>query len=163
MIDVNNNLYTWGANPDWRLCRKTDFYRLSKRPKNVNKPLLCKALENQRIVDFALGADHSLFLADDGKIFASGGSDRGQLGDPYYNSNLYSDPYIVHTLFSWSSNKWIKVGAGDGFSVLLTEAGEVYSFGAGNYGRLGHSHGLSLSRPAMIDYVIFIVCMSNLI
>ena len=65
-IDVNNKLHTWGANPDARLCRKTDFYRLSKRPKNVNKPLLCKALKDYKIVEMALGASHSLFVADDG-------------------------------------------------------------------------------------------------
>ena len=162
-IDVNNKLHTWGANPDARLCRKTDFYRLSKRPKNVNKPLLCKALKDYKIVEMALGASHSLFVADDGWVFASGSSDRGQLGDPYFDSAIYPDPYVQHTIFSWKSNKCVKVGAGDGFSIILTETGGVYSFGAGNYGRLGHSHGLQLSKPAIIDYVSnSVVCSDHM-
>ena len=40
MITDSNKLYTWGANPDSRLCRKTTYYKLSQRPKNINKPML---------------------------------------------------------------------------------------------------------------------------
>ena len=39
MINENGNVYSWGANPDSRLCRKTSYFKLSHRPKNVNKPM----------------------------------------------------------------------------------------------------------------------------
>jgi len=158
MIDENNQLYTWGANPDARLCRRTSYYRLSHRPKNINKPALWQALVDRKIVDVALGADHSLFLGADGRVFASGNGERGQLGDPCHNWNTYPEPYVEHILFSTSFNRAVKIGAGDGFSVVLNEIGEVYSFGMGNYGRLGHYHGVSMSKPSMIDLVSDLSC-----
>jgi alpha-tubulin suppressor-like RCC1 family protein len=55
-------------------------------------------------------------------------------------------------MFSCVGNRCVKVGAGDGFSVFLTEEGDVYTCGEGNYGRLGHYHGVSMSKPTVIDY-----------
>jgi alpha-tubulin suppressor-like RCC1 family protein len=100
----------------------------------------------------SLGADHSLFLSDKGLVFASGSSERGQLGDPYYHHQKYTDPFVIHDTFENSYNKCVKVKAGDGFSVLLTEQGDVYTFGNANYGRLGHEHRVSLSKPSMVEY-----------
>jgi RCC1 and BTB domain-containing protein len=37
------------------------------------------------------------------------------------------------------SNILIKIAAGDGHSLVLCESGDVYSFGRGNEGQLGHS------------------------
>lgn len=70
MIDQEGSLYTWGANPDSRLCKQITYYKLSMRPKNFNKPSKCTAIGKDHIVDMSLGADHSLFLRDDGLVYA---------------------------------------------------------------------------------------------
>ena len=76
------------------------------------------------------------------------------MGDAYYHPDTSPEPYVAHVTFSTTHSKCIKVQAGDGFSVFLTEKGDVFTFGMGNYGRLGHSHGISLSKPTVIDYFL---------
>ena len=113
---------------------------------------------NACIVEMALGASHSLFVADDGWVFASGSSDRGQLGDPYFDSTLRP----LRSAHHFKVNKCVKVGAGDGFSIILTETVSLQLW-AGNYGRLEHSHRLQLSKPAIIDYVSnSVVCSDHM-
>ena len=46
----------------------------------------------------------------------------------------------------------MKVQAGDGFSVFLTEKGQVYTCGEGNYGRLGHANTSSVIKPMIVEY-----------
>ncbi|CAI2385454.1 unnamed protein product [Moneuplotes crassus] len=152
MIDNNSQLYTWGANPDSRLCKKTTYYKLSMRPKDVNKPLKCKALENIRIVDVSCGHEHSLFLDNKGIIYASGDPSKGELGDPYYHPDKAEQPYFAHYFLTNENDRCIKVKAGDGFSVFLSCDGSVYTCGQGNYGRLGHENCSSLSKPAVVQY-----------
>ena len=161
IVTSDGKLYAWGANPDARLCRKTTYYKLSHRPKNINKPAFCKALKDRKMIDVSLGADHSLFLEDNGTVYASGNASRGQLGDNYYHPDIYPDPYVQHFMFSTGDTRAIKVQAGDGFSAILTSEGEVYTFGLGNYGRLGHHHGVSLTKPSRIDMLS--VSLSKLI
>jgi len=153
LTDQNCTLYTWGANPDCRLCRKISYYKLSMRPKNTNKPTMCSVIKKDRIVGISLGADHSLFLREDGLVYACGNVSRGQLGDQYYHPEKAEHPYFPLYLFSTRGNKCIKVQAGDGFSVFLTEKGNVYSCGEGNYGRLGNENCTSSSKPLVIDYL----------
>ncbi|CAI2384300.1 unnamed protein product [Moneuplotes crassus] len=152
MIDNNSQLYTWGANPDSRLCKKTTYYKLSMKSKDVNKPARYKALENTRIVDVSCGHDHTLFCDDKGVVYASGDSSKGQLGDPYYHPEKAELPYFAHYFLANDEDRCIKVKAGDGFSVFLSLNGSVYTCGQGNYGRLGHENCVNLSKPAMIQY-----------
>ncbi|CAI2383928.1 unnamed protein product [Moneuplotes crassus] len=150
MIDFDSRLYTWGANPDSRLCKKTTYYKLSMRPKNVNKPYKCKALDRCRIIDVSLGQDHSLFLDDKGVIYASGNPSKGKLGDPYYHPDKAENPYMAHYFLTGKKNRCVKVKAGDGFSVFLAANGQVYACGEGNYGRLGIEGSTSVQKPTMI-------------
>lgn len=43
-----------------------------------------------------------------------------------------------------------QVSAGDGFSLILSQDGEAYSCGKGNFGRLGHGKTSDLSYPSKI-------------
>jgi alpha-tubulin suppressor-like RCC1 family protein len=152
MIDQNCSLYTWGANPDGRLCRKISYYKLSMRPKSTNKPTLWTSVKKDRIVGMSLGFDHSLFLREDGVVYACGNPNKGQLGDKYYHPEKSEEPYFAHYLFSSKNDKWVQVGAGDGFSVFRSEKGLVYTWGEGNYGRLGNGGTVSMVKPMMVEF-----------
>ena len=119
---------------------------------NFNKPQICAELKRYKIIDCSLGADHSLFLREDGFVYACGNPNKGQLGDQYYHPETSPYPYFPHIIFSAHGNKWIKVQAGDSFSVFLTEKGHVYTWGEGNYGRLGHTVCTSIFKPSLVEY-----------
>lgn len=50
------------------------------------------------------------------------------------------------------NNPATKVCAGDGYSAVLTEKGDIYSFGKGSFGRLGNGNVSSLSVPKKIRF-----------
>ena len=45
------------------------------------------------------------------------------------------------------------VGCGDGYSVVATEAGGVWSWGGGAFGRLGHGDVADKSSPAKLEAI----------
>jgi alpha-tubulin suppressor-like RCC1 family protein len=73
-----------------------------------------------------------------GYVYASGCSDSGQLGVISYNfmPKICKIPYVIMPGFLMS-NPAKKIQAGDGFTLILSEQGHVYSCGKGNFGRLG--------------------------
>jgi len=77
-------------------------------------------------------------LTDEGMVFAAGSPENGQLGVLHYEftPKKCSDPFVWIPSFT-SLLRAVKVQAGDGFSVILDEHGDVYTTGKGNFGRLG--------------------------
>jgi len=45
----------------------------------------------------------------------------------------------------------IGLNGNDGFALALTDAGEVYSWGKGNKGRLGHNNVETIRSPKVIE------------
>mmetsp|Transcript_13513 Transcript_13513/g.38399 ORF Transcript_13513/g.38399 Transcript_13513/m.38399 type:complete len:390 (+) Transcript_13513:16-1185(+) len=74
------------------------------------------------------GAFHSLFLAQDGRAFACGRNHCGQLGLGSDTTKNVSVPVLVDI----GDRRAIAVAAGLSCSVVLTEAGDCYWFGAKN-------------------------------
>jgi len=62
-------------------------------------------------------------------------------------------PFIIVPGFSIQFPA-VKIQAGDGFSVILNSKGEVYTFGKGNWNRLGHGDNVSLNAPTRIKAFI---------
>lgn len=152
-VTEEGRLYTWGHNPDCRLVKKIQHYRRSGRKKNFANPQYCEALEDKDIVDISCGTSHTLLLDSIGYVYSAGSPEYGQLGTIEHNftPDKCSVPYVSVPGFTvqWPA---VKIGAGDGFSVVLNQQGEVYSFGKGNYARLGQDHTVSLNNPTKITY-----------
>mmetsp|Transcript_28166 Transcript_28166/g.5134 ORF Transcript_28166/g.5134 Transcript_28166/m.5134 type:complete len:91 (-) Transcript_28166:196-468(-) len=88
----------------------------------------------------ALGNTHSLMLSNQGDVYVSGSSEYGQLGIEM----VTSDYSVNFKLFNFGANNpACKVCAGDGYSAVLTQKGEVYTFGKGSFGRLGNGGSVS--------------------
>jgi alpha-tubulin suppressor-like RCC1 family protein len=82
------------------------------------------------ISKIAAGYEHSLVLADDGKVYSAGLNSAGQLGlGNDYNKSSFTK---VTSLSGVSA-----IAAGFGHSLALTNSGEVYATGHNNKGQLG--------------------------
>ena len=82
------------------------------------------------------GIDHSVFLTTEGQIFAIGSNDYGQLGNG--STDVASDAVVAvrrdaNNIFEGA----IAVEAGDRYTMILTEDGDVYETGLNESGRLG--------------------------
>ena len=96
-------------------------------------PKVIEALLGMRVVAIAAGGFHSLVLTDEGAVLSFGGRIGGQLGHGDVNKLL--KPKVIEAL---GGVRVVAIAAGDDHSMVLTDAGEVLSFGWGMCGRLGH-------------------------
>mmetsp|Transcript_8999 Transcript_8999/g.17374 ORF Transcript_8999/g.17374 Transcript_8999/m.17374 type:complete len:613 (-) Transcript_8999:27-1865(-) len=143
-VSTTNILFTWGANPDGRLFRA---------PVKVKHNVYQKDIDPQRTIDLndvqkvALSNTHSIAMNIYGEVYTSGSPDHGQLGiGTTYDTSV---PLAKLSIFT-DNQQAIDVGCGDHFCVVLTKAGEVFSFGKGSFGRLGHGHESDVLVPQKI-------------
>ncbi|XP_049838129.1 LOW QUALITY PROTEIN: probable E3 ubiquitin-protein ligase HERC1 [Schistocerca gregaria] len=100
-----------------------------------------------RKVSSSKGSDgHSLALTDDGKVYSWGDGDYGKLG--HGNSTTQKQPLLITGPFAAKIVKYIH--AGYRHSAAVTEEGELYTWGEGDHGRLGHGDYNGRSVPTLV-------------
>lgn len=141
---------------------KDDVGHVSLRPKKIKN----FTIENLFIKDIACGEAHTLLLDAEGKVFAFGWAEYGQLGlDDEDIGDEGMSKYIcqVKTL----NFKVVKLSAGCLFSVCLNDLGQVYIWGNGEEGQLGLGSSIkNISFPTLVsslrhEFIIDIVCMES--
>jgi len=117
---------------------------------------------NQIVSKVACGANHSMILTKEGKLYSCGWGQNGILGQGHL-LNLF-EPTLIQDL----QNKVIvDVACGASHTLCLSEDGVVYSFGDGSFATLGHGTFLHQLLPSPIDFfsdkhVIKITCGVNI-
>lgn len=139
-ITSSGELYTWGLGEYGRLGHGDNVTQL--KPKQV------KALVGHRIVQVACGSRdaQTLALSDEGLVFSWGDGDFGKLGRG--GSEGCTVPHNIERLNSLGV---IQIECGAQFSLALTKAGEVWTWGKGDYFRLGHGSDQHVRKPTMIE------------
>jgi alpha-tubulin suppressor-like RCC1 family protein/serine/threonine protein kinase len=88
------------------------------------------------VVGIAGGGTHSVFLLRDGRVATLGGNHFGQLGiDARIDSQL---PLLVDTSGVLSGKKIRHVAAGADFTAVLSDDGQIFTWGANAGGKLGN-------------------------
>lgn len=128
------------------------------------------------------GGRHAMALTVDGKVFSWGEGDDGKLGHfsrmqviCNFNSNvehieefqrdLMRIPFFFLTrncdkprLIEALKTKRIRdIACGSSHSAAITSSGELYSWGLGEYGRLGHGDNTTQLRPKMVFVLLISV------
>ena len=95
------------------------------------------------MVQVACGADHNVFLTDQGKVFCSGQNFNYQLGNGTIIDN--ASPNLMHQMEQLNVTK---ICCGSSFSCALTDTGNVIMWGTLRH---GDKYGtLVLSEPAVV-------------
>eukprot|EP01135_Chromosphaera_perkinsii_P005501 Nk52_evm50s352 gene=Nk52_evmTU50s352 len=89
----------------------------------------------QKVVDAATGRNHTLFVTEDGQVFACGDNKMGQCGQPNLVEAI-TTPRPVKG-FGGNGAKAIKVCCGADFSFVIDSDGKLWSFGSPEYSQLG--------------------------
>jgi len=118
-------LFTFGRGGWWQLGHGGQ--------ENESVPRLVEALAGKKVIGVSAGTRHTTAWTDAGELFTFGSGENGQLG--HGGQENESVPRLVEALVG---KKVIGAAAGHSHTAALTEAGEVFTFGKGKGGRLGH-------------------------
>jgi alpha-tubulin suppressor-like RCC1 family protein len=91
---------------------------------------------SSKIISIAAGAWHTLVLLENGKLFAFGNNEYGQLCDG--STQISSTPAEVNATIIPSDQKIVQVVAGHYHTIVVTNTGDMYSCGLNNFGQLGY-------------------------
>ncbi|MCM1296151.1 MAG: hypothetical protein NC311_11475, partial [Muribaculaceae bacterium] len=168
-LKADGTVWTWGDNTYGQLGvgTTTDLLPYCDTPMTVRTD---EGMILRNVVAVAAGARHALALTRDGKVYAWGSDDFGELGiDPLSEKMVEVDSLglptgIIGTIVAVEVDTSAILGkitdltAGDGFSIVLTERGTVWGWGRHDRGQLGIGYqgdvfGTDPVRDANLDLV----------
>uniref|UniRef100_A0A803JEI1 RCC1-like domain-containing protein n=1 Tax=Xenopus tropicalis TaxID=8364 RepID=A0A803JEI1_XENTR len=120
---VDGKLFMWGDNSEGQLGLEKGTIYCTPQKVDTGKP----------IAWISCGYYHSAFVTQDGELYTFGEPENGKLGLPPDKIKKHKKPQRVLGL----SGKVTMVSCGGEHTIAVTEK-EVYTFGLGQFGQLGH-------------------------
>ena len=157
-LTVAGSVYTWGHNRVGQL----GYSNSDVVPRNVEgahflpTPKEVPALRSLGVRSVVAGWGHSAVLTSTGEVYICGRNYQGQLGLGHprnFPKNERDHPYQAKFVpISKLEGKRVKqIACGGEHSVALADDGEVFAFGAGGKGQLGHGGDLRNEHfPALV-------------
>nr|XP_023679734.1 X-linked retinitis pigmentosa GTPase regulator-like isoform X1 [Paramormyrops kingsleyae]XP_023679735.1 X-linked retinitis pigmentosa GTPase regulator-like isoform X1 [Paramormyrops kingsleyae] len=145
-------LFMWGDNREGQIGLGNESRALKPRDVAVGRP----------VTWVSCGCCHSAFVTVDGHLYTFGECGGGRLGLPPKQWDSHRVPQVVQGI----PDRVTQVACGGGHTVALTER-DIYSFGMGQFGQLGHgTFVFQASLPRLVDHfqkgkVRQVVCGEN--
>ncbi|KAI5073199.1 hypothetical protein GOP47_0011212 [Adiantum capillus-veneris] len=140
-LTSEGEVYTTGSNESGQLG--------THLPENQLLPEPVAALDTQIVVHVACGQGHTVAVTDTGALASWGAAEFGQLGQKEAVGVLsVSHPRILK---GSRELHFVRAACGASHTLALTGSGDVYSFGQGTFGALGHGNTESCSVPTFVN------------
>jgi regulator of chromosome condensation len=157
-VDEAGDTWAWGLNSKGQtgtgvVDLKTDGEVHS--PARVQN-LMKNNLGGATVVEIAGGDHHTLFLTSDGRVFACGRSEDGQLGlpddHPAFTDRAFEDflPEPVQITFPDMNDRIVNISAGTHGNMAVSADGVLYAWGAQAQGELGLGDEISAKTPTVV-------------
>ncbi|XP_056259321.1 probable E3 ubiquitin-protein ligase HERC1 isoform X3 [Seriola aureovittata] len=154
---MDEQLMSWATSrpEDWQQGGKSEVYlwgngrygQLAGMGTNLMMPTLAPSLsQTQQVV---CGQNCTFLLQSNGTVLAVGEGQYGRLGQG--NSDDLYVPTIIFAFQGYVVTQLVTSCGSDGHSMALTETGEVFSWGDGDFGKLGHGNSERQRRPKQIE------------
>ncbi|KAG0575477.1 hypothetical protein KC19_5G006600 [Ceratodon purpureus] len=132
-------VYTTGNN---------DYGQLGARGQGKHVvPMRVAALDTHIVTHIACGSTHTVAVTETGALASWGGAEFGQLG---FEGGSMVDGVQPRIVKGSRDLHFARVAAGVAHTLALTGSGDVYSFGQGSNGALGHGNLDSCSTPSIV-------------
>ncbi|XP_051897060.1 probable E3 ubiquitin-protein ligase HERC3 [Pristis pectinata] len=134
----DGRIFAWGQNSQGQL-------GLGKAFGSVHSPQCVTLLAGIPLAQIAAGRAHTIAVSLSGAVFGWGGNRHGQLG--LNDVKVRYHPTYVKLL---EFKKVIYASCGALHTAVLSKDGLVFTFGAGNYGQLGHNSERDELKPLLL-------------
>lgn len=139
------DVYSWGSGKYGCLGLKNNS--VSYTPKKIELDIDGNLFNN--ISDISCGMYFSIALNTNGIAYSWGCGNNGRLG--HGDENSVGNPKII-SYFEKEEIKLVKVCCGDIHSAAITISKELYTWGCGNYGMLGHGNFTFQTIPTFVEF-----------
>ncbi|KAD2393486.1 hypothetical protein E3N88_40463 [Mikania micrantha] len=137
-LSTSRKLFTWGDGEKYRLGHGNKETYL--------KPTCISALIDYNFHQLACGNTMTLALTTSGHVYSFGSNSYGQLGNPQCDGKL---PALVQDALVGEFVEEISCGAYH--AAVLTSRSEIYTWGMGANGRLGHGDFEDRRTPTLVE------------
>ncbi|XP_053573264.1 probable E3 ubiquitin-protein ligase HERC1 isoform X5 [Bombina bombina] len=154
---TDEQIMSWATSrpEDWHLGGKCDVYlwgagrhgQLAEAGRNVMIPSAASSFSPAQQV--ICGQNCTFVIQANGTVLACGEGSYGRLGQG--NSDDLHVLTVISALQGFVVTQLVTSCGSDGHSMALTESGEVFSWGDGDYGKLGHGNSDRQRRPRQIE------------
>ncbi|CAM9211439.1 unnamed protein product, partial [Choristocarpus tenellus] len=134
-------VYSWGRGEDGQLGLGDT--------NDQDHPVLVEALKSKGVVQVACGSGHTVVLTGDGDVYTWGRGDDGRLG---HGDNGWK--YVPRLVEGLKGQRIVQATCGSYHTAAVTEAGELYTWGGGMYGKLGHGNESGHPRPCLVRHLV---------
>ncbi|KAL3277276.1 hypothetical protein HHI36_012626 [Cryptolaemus montrouzieri] len=140
---------------DWQIGGKCEAYlwgsdrhgQLAEVGCNASAPILVESYSTARKI--ICGQNCTFVIQGNGTVLACGEGSYGRLGQG--NSDDLHNLTVISSLQGFVITDLATSVGSDGHSLALAESGEVFSWGDGDYGKLGHGNSDRQRRPRQIE------------
>ena len=144
-------MYSWGAGSYGAL----GFGRNDDEDKPRRLDIMDHQQQTYRVTRICCGKFHSICLTSRQNIFTWGQGSNGRLGHDNEEDQL--KPKEIYTL---SQRKPKFIAAGESHSAAITEKSNLFTWGNGGFGRLGHGHDIKECSPKMVEQLADVALVS---
>ncbi|XP_014872809.1 probable E3 ubiquitin-protein ligase HERC1 isoform X1 [Poecilia latipinna] len=154
---MDEQIMSWATSrpEDWHLGGKCDVFlwgagrhgQLAEAGRNILVPTTAPSFSQAQQV--VCGQNCTFVIQPNGSVLACGEGSYGRLGQG--NSDDLHVLTIISALQGFVVTQLVTSCGSDGHSMALTESGEVFSWGDGDYGKLGHGNSDRQRRPRQIE------------
>jgi hypothetical protein len=129
-------------------------------PFNVVTPTEILALKGKEMVEIACGANFNMAIDKEGELWSWGYAENGCTGRGTDGKQIGKGiaTFAVHMpnkIAALQGIKIKKVVSGINHTVVLSDTGDLYTWGFGGYGRLGHKQQKDEFKPRKIEMKVF--------
>ncbi|XP_010886649.4 probable E3 ubiquitin-protein ligase HERC6 isoform X2 [Esox lucius] len=139
-LTKGGEVFSWGLNSHGQL-------GLGKELPLQPLPALVRSLTGVPVTQIAAGGTHTLALALSGLVYCCGANRAGQLGlnrvDEKGRFNVCAVPALRNLGVSF-------ISCGQAHTAVLTKHNQVFTFGEGSHGQLGHNTTSNELRPKLV-------------
>eukprot|EP00002_Diphylleia_rotans_P007162 TRINITY_DN1666_c0_g1_i3.p1 TRINITY_DN1666_c0_g1~~TRINITY_DN1666_c0_g1_i3.p1 ORF type:complete len:403 (+),score=74.74 TRINITY_DN1666_c0_g1_i3:72-1280(+) len=132
-----------------------------------NHPVLIEVFDlkknKQHIKSLSCGDSHIVMFTKSGDVYSLGNNEFGQLGTGRVDAGMKYEPVPV---FALRGKNVVQVSCGSYHSAAITASGELYTWGRGAHGQLGHGATADQSHPTLVETlkdkkIVRVSCGSN--